>query len=102
MIALSKNDVINYTDSDGNTFNFLPNTGAIEREYLVVAKLSGEECFERMMDYFDKVVIGWSGPHLPPFPQDKKGSNVLSSTERLAVLELWQDANKLSRDQKKS
>jgi hypothetical protein len=104
MIPLSMKNEITYKDKDGNTWIFRPKTG--EREYAFYKMCDDdnsegrkvEDIFKRHDDFVDDVLISTTAGDF----QGKKPSQIFIQEEKAEILKMWNDANKLTVEEKKS
>jgi hypothetical protein len=106
MIPLCCLDKIDYTDEDGTKWTFKPITGDLEREYIKMFKAleEDEEKAANMLNaLFNKVVLKCCPKDKPDFFKKRKIGNMISIKEKMnVVIRIWQDANALSVDEKKT
>ena len=97
MIPLSLKESIEFKDpSDGMLFKFKPKGGILEREQLNIWKDADDaDLFRSRLDEFiDKIII------VPVY--DMKASDVLNIDEKLKIIGFWNEANKLTKEEKKN
>jgi hypothetical protein len=102
----SKNEFVEYTDSDGVVFKFRPKTPALEREWVTWSKIASQadtdtqKSIDATRDFVNKILVGWSGDNTPPVPTEPASIWVIEELSQL--IEFWGNANTLSKEQKKS
>jgi hypothetical protein len=104
MIPLCSREKISYT-ADGITWHFKPKIGALEYDAVALfgelAKPEDTKTQMQMVDeFFDRIIIGWSGPGMPDFPESP--STLFSHEEKTELIICWSKANALTEEEKKS
>lgn len=96
MIPLSMKEFVEYTDTDGIVFRFKPKCAILERAQMDIWR-EGEtvEQYRDKLDAFiDRILI------LPLYKDIP--SKVFNFEEKIELLRMWNEVNKLTREQKKS
>ena len=96
MIPISSKEFIEYKDpADGVVFKFKPKTGTLEREMYELwnekKDLTMKEIHEadiKLMDFINKILVSPKADY--------------NSDECAQILRLWNDANRLTKEEKKS
>ena len=96
MIPLSMKEFVEFKDTDGIVFRFKPKGAMLERQQMDIW-VDGEsiEKYRDKLDAFiDSILI------LPLY--NDMPSKVFNSEEKIELLRMWNEANKLTREEKKS
>jgi len=96
MIPLSMKEFVEFKDTDGIVFRFKPKGAMLERQQMDIW-VDGEsiEKYRDKLDAFiDSILI------LPLY--NDMPSKVFNSDEKIELLRMWNEANKLTREEKKS
>ena len=106
MIPLGCKESVEFTDTDGTTFKFLPKTGRLERELLeLFAKSETASPIEQRKAYdgfLEKILIGWRGPGMPAYSKENVG-DLFSMQQKSRILnDMWDKAGDVSVEEKKS
>lgn len=106
MIPLCCLDTVEYTDEDKTKWIFKPFTGDLEREYIKLMEAIREENEEsvKMLDtLIEKVVLKCSPVSNPDYFKRRKIVKEMIRSEKLKIIfNIWQKANDLSDDEKKT
>lgn len=96
MIPISAREYVEYTDTDGIVFRFVPKSGEIEQEMFDIYKNAdkADEQYAKINVFIDKILLA------PKY--DKAPSKVFNTQEKYMLLELWHKANKITVEEKKS
>lgn len=97
MIPISSKEFVEYTDpSDGVVFKFKPKGGLLERELFEIweDKNTAESRIKMIDELVDKIVLE------PKY--NGKPSDIFNSEEKAKLLQFWNEANKLTKEEKKS
>jgi hypothetical protein len=96
MIPLSMKEFVEYTDTDGIVFRFKPKGAILEREQMDIWKEGEtvEQYRDKLDTFIDRILI------LPLYPQCP--SKIFNSEEKIELLRMWNEANKLTKEQKKN
>jgi hypothetical protein len=107
MIPLSCKDKVSHIDG-AITWHYKPKTGFLEREILTLNEsLSSDLPRDQYLDILDKIIdsilIGWEDKagKMPSFPPDNKPGRIFNTSEKWVLLGFWNEANKLSVEEKK-
>jgi hypothetical protein len=97
MIPISMRESIDFNDKDGTVFKFKPKSASLEREFMMLCydmqKDGSIEAIDKSCEFFDKIVLGWSGKGLPAFTD--KPSQHWNLEERMAIFTMWSECNLL-------
>lgn len=96
MIPLSLKEFVEFKDTDGVTFRFMPKGGLLEREQMDIWKEgeSVDKSRDKLDAFIDKILLLPVYANLP--------STVFNSEEKIELLRMWNECNRLSKEQKKS
>jgi len=97
MIPISSKEYVEYKDpSDGVVFKFKPKSGILEKELFDIwdDKNSAEDRIAKIDILVDKILI-------EPKYNDSP-SNIFNSDEKAKLISFWNDANRLTKEEKKS
>jgi hypothetical protein len=97
MIPISSRESVEFKDpTDGVIFKFKPKSGLLERELFDIwdDKNSPDERIKKIDSLIDKILLS-------PTYGDKP-SNIFNSDEKAKIIGFWNDANKLTVEEKKS
>jgi hypothetical protein len=107
MIPLSTREAVTFKDSDGIEWRFIPKYGEYEREIMGIPEAAGSMTLVQQCDKTDEIInrilLGWSGgpANMPKYPDDKKPSRLFSQSEKAVIIGMWNDANRLTAEEKK-
>jgi len=91
---------------DGIKWHFQPRIGALDYDtsdiFQRIVDANINEQMKLTEDYVNKILLGWEGGSMPPYPADKKPSQLFSHEERVEILIMWKKANSLTVEEKKS
>lgn len=95
MIPVSSKEFVEYKDSDGMTWRFKPKSGTLENEQLNLWEegVSIKELYKRQDTFIEKILLS-------PIEEYKKAD--YNTDEKAKIIKFWNDANKLTAEEKKS
>ena len=109
MIPLSARENVTLTDEDGVVWTFKPKTGDNERELMAFMEEGFSDFnvarLDKLGDFFDRVVVSWKDEkgRMPKIAEGKKPSSLFAIEEKINVLgDLWNRANRLTKEEKKT
>ena len=96
MIPLSMKEFVEFKDTDGIVFRFKPKGAILERQQMDIwtEGESIEKYRDKLDAFIDSILI------LPLY--NDMPSKVFNSEEKIELLRMWNEANKLTREEKKS
>lgn len=95
MIPISSKEFVEIKDSDGTQWRFKPKSGTLETEMYLIweNEISQEDSNKRLDAFMEKIVLS-------PIDEYKKAD--YNSHEKCKIINLWNTANRLEVEQKKS
>ena len=96
MIPLSMKEFVEFKDTDGIVFRFKPKGAMLERQQMDIWR-EGEtvdQYRDKLDNFIDSILI------LPLYAD--MPSKIFNSEEKIELLRMWNEANKLTREEKKS
>jgi hypothetical protein len=95
MIPVSSKEYVEYKDSDGTNWRFKPKSGSLEKEMYLLWEdgISQEESAKRLDAFMDKIILS-------PIDEYKKAD--YNSLEKSKIINFWNNANRLTIEEKKS
>jgi hypothetical protein len=99
VIPVASREYVEYTDTDGIVFRFVPKSGELEMESFDLFRKSeteeaAGELYKRINAFVDKILLA------PKY--HKAASLVLNTQEKYTILDFWHKANRISTEEKKS